>query len=168
MVSPPSMLRAPLGFPRPRPSPKHSVTGGSCWVPSCPVLSHRVVLVLAHQVSPTQRPLRSARAPSHPHPCRCGSWRSRRVPGFPRSPAVARTAHSDRSQSNRRRKARRRPRRVTPRFRELPKEPLSQGHHRPGSFELRAPEGTWPGPEPKLRARRGKSRGLARQRPRER
>jgi hypothetical protein len=37
------------------------------------VLSHRVVLVLAHQVSPTQRPLRSARAPSHPHPCGCGS-----------------------------------------------------------------------------------------------
>jgi hypothetical protein len=151
-----------LGFPRPRPSPEVSVAGGSCWFPSCPVLSHRVS---------TQRPLRSARrlpvfpfagkdrgardgyrvshgllqlpAPHAPFPA-CASSTPK---GHPRVSDILPCAPLP----------------------EPPGEhPCSWGHHRPGSVEHRTPEGERRVSEPKLLARRGKSRGLARQRSRER
>jgi hypothetical protein len=72
-----------LGFPRPRPSPEHPVARGSCWFPSCPVR------MLASGFPPVQRPLYSARAPSHPHAVACRSWHPRREPDFSRSPVIS-------------------------------------------------------------------------------
>jgi len=131
-------------------------------------------------LSSARRPPCSARAPSRPYPRRYDPWHPRRGPDFSRSPAAqhrttpfgspTRPAEASRTkdQGPPRRMGRvsSAPKGHPWRHRHSEEHRLPRGHHRPGSSEhrhsRRSGAGSLHDPCGSPRARRGKSRGLAR------
>jgi hypothetical protein len=159
-----------LGFPRPRPSPEVSVAGGSRWFPRCPVpggigsphsgrCARRGRLPVA-LLAGCDRGARDGYRVSHGH---------RAVARTPRMLLPAHGSSNDPFEGIIHSRV------SGPVESTVPKDGESR-RSCPGAFtepvvfgdDHRLPRESGRTTEPKLRARRGKSRGLARQRPRER